>query len=289
MKKIVFLGAAGNLGRHLRHPIARLCNVLLSVDTQAYNEFNAPPLADNERWLQADAADVAAMTEALSGADMVVHFAAIADERDFDTLLRPNFLSSQVIWQVAHQCGVRRIIYASSIHAVGLAEINPTVDLHVPHQPDSYYGLSKCFTEDMAKLYWHKCGLEAVCLRIGSCTAQPMNRRALNTWLSFTDLVHLLECSITTSVTRFCCIYGISNNDRSAFDNSAASFLGYRPKSNAEDYADTLLSIDQPVQASDNSLATVGGPFTCTALGESGVAWIARMNTHLKAPQGEPS
>ena len=44
-------------------------------------------------------------------------------------------------------------------------------------------GLAKCFAEDMAKLYWDKKGLEAVCLRILSC-ADVGNARAVGSWLS---------------------------------------------------------------------------------------------------------
>ena len=89
----------------------------------------------------------------------------------------------------------------------------------------------------MAKLYWDKKGLEAVCLRILSC-AHVTNLRALGSWLSYDDLIHLVERSVDTPVTGFTVIYGVSNNDRAPVDNSAATYLGYCPRDNAEIFAD---------------------------------------------------
>ena len=46
-------------------------------------------------------------------------------------------------------------------------------DTRVMHRPDTFYGLTKTFTEDLASLYWDKYGIETVCLRICSCFPEP--------------------------------------------------------------------------------------------------------------------
>ena len=106
------------------------------------------------------------------------------------------------------------------------------IGVDAAHRPDTYYGLAKCFAEDLGRMYWEKRGIEAVCLRILSC-AQVTSPRALGTWLSYCDLIHFVERAIDTPTTGFAVIYGVSNNYRAPVDNSKAGFLGYRPKDNS--------------------------------------------------------
>ena len=267
LKKIVLTGAAGRLGGYIRKPLAAKCETLISTDIAVLTD----PLLDGESFVQADLADYAKMAEIIQGADMVVHFGGHPDEKPFEDILHANIIGCYNIWQAAHEAGVRRIVYASSIHAVGLHPKTTAINIHTPHRPDSYYGLAKCFAEDMAKLYWDKKGLEAVCLRILSC-ANVTNSRALGSWLSYDDLIHLVERAVDTPTTGFAVIYGVSNNDRSPVDNSGASFLGYRPRDNAEQFAEDILANAPEPDPRDPDQMMHGGPFATTDLGESGVA-----------------
>ena len=267
LKKIVLTGAAGRLGGYLRKPLAAKCETLVSTDIAPLTD----PLIKGESFVQADLADYAKMSEIIKGADMVVHFGGHPDEKPFEDILHANIIGCYNIWQAAHEAGVRRIVYASSIHAVGLHPKTTAINIHTPHRPDSYYGLAKCFAEDMAKLYWDKKGLEAVCLRILSC-ANVTNSRALGSWLSYDDLIHLVERAVETPTTGFAVIYGVSNNDRSPVDNTGASFLGYRPRDNAEQFAEEILANAPTPDPGDPDQMMHGGPFATTDLGESGVA-----------------
>jgi uronate dehydrogenase len=267
LKKIVLTGAAGRLGGYLRKPLAAKCETLVSTDIAPLTD----PLIKGESFVQADLADYAKMSEIIKGADMVVHFGGHPDEKRFEDILHANIIGCYNIWQAAHEAGVRRIVYASSIHAVGLHPKTTAINIHTPHRPDSYYGLAKCFAEDMAKLYWDKKGLEAVCLRILSC-ANVTNSRALGSWLSYDDLIHLVERAVDTPTTGFAVIYGVSNNDRSPVDNSGASFLGYRPRDNAEQFSEDILANAPDPDPRDPDQMMHGGPFATTDLGESGVA-----------------
>ncbi|TNC74903.1 NAD-dependent epimerase/dehydratase family protein [Rubellimicrobium roseum] len=273
LKKIVLTGAAGALGSALREPLSRMCERLVSVDLKG-----APAaLAANETWTVADCAEMEQVAPVLEDADIVVHFVGIPDERPFEELLRPNFLSSYVIWEAAHRAGCRRIVYASSVHAVGMHETNAGIDTDAPHRPDTFYGLSKCFAEDLARLYWEKRGLEAVCLRIFSATEQPQTPRALGTWLSRGDLVHMVERAVDTPTTGFCVVYGVSNNDRAPVSNAKVAFLGYRPKDNAEVFAQDILAKAHTPDPQNLAQMRLGGPFATVPLGESGVAGMAKL------------
>ena len=203
---------------------------------------------------------------------------AIADEAPWDDILQSNIIGAYNVWEAAYRNGVKRVVYASSVHAVGMHLKTDTIGLDAPHKPDTYYGLAKCFAEDLASLYWDKRGVEAVCLRIFSA-APPSNARAIGTWLSTGDLIHLVERAIDSPVVGFTTIYGISNNDRAVVDNSKAGHLGFRPKDNAEDFAKDVFAKSPPVNNKDPMHLCIGGPFASISLGESGVAQIKKMNT----------
>lgn len=267
MKKIVLTGAAGRLGSYLREPLTKLADQLVSSDIAA----DIGKLYPGESYVQADLAELAQITALLEGADMVVHFGAVPDEAPFETILGPNIIGAYNIWEAAYRNGVRRVVYASSIHAVGMYPKTERIGTQVPHRPDGFYGLAKCFAEDLARLYWDRRNIEAVCLRILSA-ARVSNPRAVGSWLSYDDLIHLVERAIDTPVTGFTVIYGVSDNDRAPVDNSAAAYLGYRPKDNAEEFAAEVFAEAGPLDPTDPAHMCHGGPFASVPIGQSGQA-----------------
>jgi len=267
MKKIILTGAAGRLGSYLREPLSKMADQLVSTDLAD----DIGKLYDGETYTQGDLTSLEDMMMVTKDADMVVHFGAYGDEAPFETILGPNIIGAYNVWEAAYRNGVRRVVYASSVHAIGMHSRTSGIGLDAPHKPDTFYGLAKCFTEDLASMYWDKRGIESVCMRIFSC-AQVNNARALGTWLSYDDLIHLVEQSINTPVTGFTVVYGISNNDRCPVDNSKADFLGYRPKDNAEQFADEILATTPQLDLNDPEHLYLGGPFAAVELGNSGVA-----------------
>ena len=271
--KILLTGAAGALGSVLRPALADLADTLVCTDVKP-----APgALADNETWMPADLAELDQAEPLCDGVDVIVHLASIPDEAPFEDLLRPNFLSAYAVWEAAHRAGVSRIVYASSVHAVGMHETNRTIDTDAPHRPDTFYGLAKCFTEDLARLYWEKRGLETVACRIFSCSPEPQNVRALSTWLSHGDLVRLVTAAIACRTVGFTTVYGVSANTRMPVSNARAAFLGYVPRDDAEDWAAELTAREGPADPSDGAQMRLGGPFATIPLGQSGVAAIKAM------------
>lgn len=277
MKKLVLTGAAGRLGSYLREPLSEICETLVSSDIVD----DLGQLYPSEHYQQADLADFEAVSNLLQGADMVVHFGAVGDEVPFEDILGPNIIGAYNIWEAAHRHGLRRVVYASSIHAVGMHPKQDFIGIDAPHRPDTFYGLAKCFAEDLARLYWDKRGLEAVCLRILSC-AQVTSPRALGTWLSYDDLIQLVLRAIDTPTTGFSLIYGVSDNDRAPVDNSGAHHLGYRPCDNAEKFADAILKTAPPGDPKDPAQMYHGGPFAAIELGNSGLATMNIVNDAKK-------
>ncbi len=267
MKKLVLTGAAGRLGSYLREPLSAMCDQLVSTDLAD----DIGTLYPGEAYVKADLEDKAAIQSLAEDADMIVHFGAISDEAPFEDILGPNIIGAYNVWEAAHVNGVRRVVYASSIHAVGMYPKTEFIGTDAPHRPDTFYGLAKCFTEDLARMYWEKRGIEAVCLRILSC-ANVTNPRAVGSWLSYGDLIRLVQRAIDTPVTGFSIIYGVSDNDRAPVDNAKASFLGYRPKDNAEQFAEQMFAEAGALDPQDAGHMCHGGPFASTPLGSSGIA-----------------
>jgi len=267
MKKIVLTGAAGRLGSYLREPMTAMADELVSTDIVD----DLGMLYPGESYMKADLANLDDMKKVLEGAEMVVHMGAYADEGPFEKLLGPNFVGAYNVWEAAYQNGLRRVIYGSSIHAVGMHPKNEFIGTDAPHRPDTFYGLAKCFAEDLGSMYWDKRGLESVHMRILSC-AQVNNARALGSWLSYDDLIQLVQRCVETPVTGFSVIYGVSDNDRAPVDNALASFIGYRPKDNAEQFAEQVLADEPPMDPQDPGHMCHGGPFASVELGNSGVA-----------------
>jgi uronate dehydrogenase len=272
MKTIVLTGAAGRLGSYLREPLTKLCDELISSDV-----IDVGKLYPREKFVKADLSNLDEMTALLKGTDMVVHFGAIGDEAPFDQILSANIVGAYNVWEAAFQNGVKRVVYASSIHAVGMYPKTEFIGVDVPHRPDTFYGLAKCFAEDLGRMYWEKRGIEAVCLRILSC-AKVTNARALGSWLSYADLVQLVTRAIDTPVAGFSIVYGVSNNDRAPVDNSTAQFMGYRPQDNAEQFALEILAMAPQADPQDLGQLCHGGPFASVKLGNSGVATMGIVN-----------
>ncbi len=268
--KLVLTGAAGRLGSYLREPLAKMATSLVSTDIAD----DVGKLYEGETYIKGDLASLDDMMKVLEGADMVIHFGAIADEGPFEELLGPNFIGAYNIWEAAYRHKLKRVVYASSIHAVGMYPKNEFIGTDVAHRPDTFYGLAKCFAEDLGRMYWEKRQLESVHMRILSCLSYEgvNNARALGSWLSYDDLVQLVTKCIDTPVTGFSVIYGVSDNDRAPVDNTLASFIGYRPKDNAETYAQEVLANEPPMDNQDKGHFCQGGPFASIPLGVGAVA-----------------
>ena len=154
MKKIVLTGAAGRLGSYLREPLTSMADELVSTDIVD----DIGKTYEGETYQQGDLASLDDMLRVLKGAEMVVHMGAYADEGPFEQLLGPNFVGAYNIWESAYRNGLRRVVYGSSIHAVGMYPKNEFINTEVRHRPDTFYGLAKCFAEDLGSMYWDKRG-----------------------------------------------------------------------------------------------------------------------------------
>ena len=156
---------------------------------------------------------------------------------------------------------MRRIVFASSNHVTGFYRQDEVIDARALPRPDTYYGLSKAFGEDLAQMYWDRFGLETVSLRIGSATPEPVDRRMLATWLSHDDLERLVVASLTAPVVRHTIVFGCSDNHTTFWDNRLATHLGWRPQDSSEPWRAALEARQGHVDPRDPVTIHQGGRF----------------------------
>jgi uronate dehydrogenase len=258
-RRILITGAAGSLGGHLRRGLAPFAGRLRLLDARAMGEPGP-----NEEIVQCDLADREAALAATRDCDAIVHFGAHPREQTFEEIVTETIPASYHMFEGARLNGARRVVYASSIHAVGFHPVEAVPDTRVPHRPDSFYGLSKTFTEDLASLYWDKFGIESVMLRICSCFEAPRDRRMLWSWLSFADCVRLVEAALLAPRVGFSVIYGTSDNAAAAVSNAHARHLGFRPLDSADGFAAAVLAQSERPEPGAIAARVVGGGFAAT-------------------------
>lgn len=229
--RVLITGAAGALGQVLADHLRGRVPALRLTDVKA-----APPALAGDDFVVAELGDAAAVERLFQGVDACVHLGAQALEGDWPTVLNANIIGSLNVWEAARKAGTKRILFASSNHAIGFWPRSERIDHTAPAKPDSRYGLSKAFGEDLGLYYANKHGIACYAMRIGSCYPKPRDARMLSTWLSYRDFCQLIEVGLTADY-RNEIVYGASANTRSWWDNANAHRLGYRPQDNAEDYA----------------------------------------------------
>ena len=254
--RILLTGAAGSLGSHLRTGLAPLCDQLRILDIR---EMTRP--GPHEELVVCNLADKAAAFAAVAGCDAVVHFAGHPREHSFEEIVADTLPAAYNVYEGARLNGCRRVIYASSIHAVGFAPVEKVPDTRVMHRPDTFYGLTKTFTEDLASLYWDKYGIETVCLRICSCFPEPADGRMLWSWLSFADCVRLVVAALTAPRVGFSVIYGTSDNAERGVSNVHATHIGFRPADSADGFAAAIRAGSPRSDTQSVAARVVGGGF----------------------------
>jgi uronate dehydrogenase len=250
--RILVTGGAGRLGRALREALRGDYGLLRLSDVQ-----EMAPARPGEETVRCDLADTEGVAALCEGIDAVVHLGGHPREADWPTMERANILGSINLWEGARRHGVDRVIYASSNHAVGLYRRGARLDHTTPARPDSRYGLTKAFGEDLAALYAYKWGVRGFCMRIGTCFPEPMNERSLHTWQSYGDFARMVRAGLTADYVHEV-VYGVSDNADPWWDNSRARELGYVPVDSAEPWRDR---VEAKVAANEIEDTFQGGVF----------------------------
>ncbi|TPQ19899.1 NAD-dependent epimerase/dehydratase family protein [Streptomyces sporangiiformans] len=256
-RTVLLTGAAGGLGTLMRGLLPAYGYELRLIDLR--------PIDGEPDAIIADLGDREALREAVRGVDAIIHLAGISLESSFDKILKANIEGTYNLYEAAREEGVERIVFASSNHAVGFTPRprgdDPLIPIDTPRRPDTFYGLSKSFGEDLAQFYWDKHGMETVSVRIGSCFPEPTSVRMLSVWMSPGDGARLFHAALTAEDVQHTVVYGSSANTRVWWDLSTARALGYEPQDDSEPYAEKLVAEQGELDPENPDHACLGGHF----------------------------
>jgi uronate dehydrogenase len=260
MKTVLLTGAAGSVGSMLRAELNGKYHMRLS-DIRPMKK-----LSPDESFALGDIGRLSDMLRITKGVDAIIHLGGFAVEGPWETILRANIVGCYNVFEAARRNGVKRILFATSNHACGFYRRDEKIDHRVYPKPDSRYGVSKAFGEQIGSLYADKYGLEVFCMRIGNAASAPADKRRLSIWVSPRDLAQLVQIGIDHPQIKFEIVYGVSGNQRIWYDNANAERLGYRPQDDSEQYAREVLAKEKPPKDPRTELYQ-GGTFVAAEIG----------------------
>jgi len=244
----------------LRSRLKQNCGVLRLSDRAATRDTlgSAQP---GEEIVLADLALAHEVEAAVQGCQAVVHLGGISVEGPFEPILQANIVGLYNLYEAARKHGVRRIVFASSNHVTGFYRQSETITTSHPPRPDSLYGVSKAFGEDLSRMYFDRYGIETACVRIGSSFAEPKDRRMLASWLSFDDLHRLIVACLSTPVLGHSIVFGVSDNAVRWYDNSGARHIGFVPQDSSDVFKEAVYARTPEPDLNDPAVQYQGGGF----------------------------
>ena len=201
------------------------------------------------------------MEKITAGIDGIVHLGGISIEGSWDAIHKSNIVGCYNLFEAAYRAGVKRVVFASSNHAVGFYPRAQKIGVNVTVRPDSRYGVSKAFGEALGSLYADKHGLGVTCIRIGNVNDTPLDKRRLSIWVKPDDLAQLIRIGLEHPDIHFEIFYGASNNEAGWWDNSNAHRFGYRPLARSQDFQTQALAAQEKLPSDPIGDRFQGGPF----------------------------
>ncbi len=114
MPRILMTGASGGIGTRLRKLLPPIYPDLLLSDIRPPADLGA-----NEQFKAADLSDLAQVEAICEGVDGIIHFGGYSVEGPWDDILQANIIGGYNLFEAAYRKGVKRVVFASSNHAVG--------------------------------------------------------------------------------------------------------------------------------------------------------------------------
>ena len=253
--RVLVTGADGIIGRVVRQTLADMYELSFVTRLPA-------PFASHV----ANITSLASIQPAFERVDAVLHLASASSvDTPWGKVLEDNIVGTYNVFEAARTAGVKRVVYASSNHTIGMYEAEGAPDIYdlddprvydasTPLRPDSLYGVSKVFGEALGRLYADRYRMDVICLRIGAVredddptkveagrpfepfpvlTADQSRQRLRAVWLSHRDCARLIQRALDAQV-HWAVVYGVSNNPRRFWDLGAArELLGYEPLDSA--------------------------------------------------------
>jgi UDP-glucose 4-epimerase len=258
-RRVLVTGAAGNIGKYFAEHSHEKYELRIMVHTldqradalRAFGEVVAGELDDLEK-----------LKQICQGIDTVVHLAGDPDPgAAWASLLDSNIIGTYNVFVAAKAASCRRVIYASSIHAVSGYPADVQVKTSEPVNPGDLYGVTKCFGEALGRYMAEQEGVSVIALRIGAFQPIAAAREEdsiamLDAFVSQRDLNQLIERCIDVESLKFAVLHGLSNNRFKRLDISdARALVGYQPQDDLTEENPKLKQLQLGETVSAHSMA----------------------------------
>ena len=202
-KKVLVTGLNGVVGTALRPSFEE------KYELSSFSRHGCDDMPDERNQL-GNLNDLESVTNAFKGQDTVVHLAADRSMKaEWDTVLPYNIVGLYNVFEAAKVCGVKRVVFGSSQHAVGgnyndepyksilaakfdnVKRPYERIDETTAIRPSGFYGVSKAFGEAIGSIYNEYFGVPSIHLRIGYTSSNDNPGRGMSLWLSHRDAAQI--------------------------------------------------------------------------------------------------
>ena len=243
-RHVLVTGAAGRIGSYFAEHAQDKYALRLMVRGDEAGIDHIQPFGEV---VEADLSDLERLKEVMDEIDTVVHLAGDPGPSSlWQSLLETNIIGTYNVLAAAKTAGVRRVVYASSIHAVSGYPADVQVKTSEPVNPGDIYGVSKCFGEALCRYMAEKEGVSAIALRIGAfqpleAVQEEKGLAILDGFVSHRDLDQLINRCIDVENVQFAILHGLSDNRFKRLDISdARELVGYAPEDDSTEEAPGL-------------------------------------------------
>lgn len=233
-RRILITGAAGRIGRVIIPQLIKHFWIK-AVDKVVYKEKD---INTRGEWIKADLCNFSKFLSACKGVDTIIHLAheILASDDDYMHREDPNFIMTENLFAAARDSGCRRVIYASSIHAVDGYPKNTVVTEEMAPRPRNRYGVNKAFGEALAAYESSRKYMSCLVIRIGVVhlpgeflrLEDPLTLCAYVSCKDLNDII--MKCINAPNNLKFGVFHAISCIDKPRFSLEKTSYiLGYSP------------------------------------------------------------
>src|SRR6266536_3069180 len=167
--RVVVTGGSGRIGRWVVRELVTHQHQVVIFDRVAPSDV--PSGVD---YKLGECENLGEVYDVLRGADGVIHLAAIPSNRfhPYPTVFRTNTLSTYHVGEAAGRLGLRKLVAASSINALGITmaerPFNPVylpIDEEHPRLPQDAYSLTKLIDEEILGALHRRTGMRTIAIR----------------------------------------------------------------------------------------------------------------------------
>lgn len=273
--KVLLTGPYGRCG-------TAIIDNLYDSDDYEFTYLDRDPCPDDvpndpERTYQADIADLEAIRPAFEGQDAVIHLAGYPFmEGTWDQVNPANIQGMRNVLEAASDAEVGTFIFGSSNHVMGGYEMEHAPEIYYPDsevmiehidpvRPDSYYGTSKAFGEDIGRQFVETRDSPEQFYAIRLCAVrdakydhpwgdaeagaddgdwerdspeyQEQVERMKGMWQSRRDFAQMIDLCLQDDEVTYGIFSGVSDNDRRWYSlENARELLGYESQDNGDEW-----------------------------------------------------